>query len=176
MSHPLIAQLGSRDPTERREACLAASGDPSATLLTDALCEALGDPVKAVVRAASDALVSIAREVGDIDEPLRRACCACCWADPCLLWGDHARANRDPEGAVLAYGRGCDMGDNWACVKLGETLRAEGRLEEAVAAFARACRALDDDSCIRQADVLDDLGRRDEARKVRSRIPGFGYE
>lgn len=64
MSHPLVERLGSADPTERRAACLAMAEDPSAVLLTEALSDALGDPVKAVGRAASDALVAIAQGTG----------------------------------------------------------------------------------------------------------------
>jgi HEAT repeat protein len=73
VSHPLVAQLASPDPAARRAACLAAPGDPAATLLTEALCNALGDPVKAVSRAASDALVEIGRKLGDVDPGLRAA-------------------------------------------------------------------------------------------------------
>ncbi len=65
MSHPLLARLRSRDPAERRDACLAAPDDPAAVLLVDALVPLLGDPVRAVWRAASDALVAIgARDAG----------------------------------------------------------------------------------------------------------------
>ncbi len=73
MSHPILAQLASSDPAARRAACLAAASDPAATLLTAALCNALGDPARAVSRAASDALVEIGRKHGDIDPGLRAA-------------------------------------------------------------------------------------------------------
>lgn len=73
MSHPLLARLTSADPEERRSACRAAAEDPAATLLAPALGGALGDPSKAVARAASDALVEIARRAGGVDEVLRRA-------------------------------------------------------------------------------------------------------
>lgn len=73
MSHPLVERLRSVDPEERRAACRAAADDPAGTLLADALGEALGDPVKAVVRAASDALVEIARRAGGVDEAVRVA-------------------------------------------------------------------------------------------------------
>ncbi len=65
MTHPILLRLGSRDPMERREACRSAAEDPSGPLLTEALGAALGDPVKAVGRAASDALVAIADQSGD---------------------------------------------------------------------------------------------------------------
>lgn len=78
MTHPLVERLASANPIERRAACLAASEDPAGVLLAEALAGALGDPVKAVVRAASDALVAIARRAGGVDEALRRA-----------LHGDH---------------------------------------------------------------------------------------
>ena len=73
MTHPLVARLTSPDPNERRAACVAAADDPSGVLLADALADALGDPVKAVVRAASDALVAIGRSRGGVEEALRRA-------------------------------------------------------------------------------------------------------
>jgi HEAT repeat protein len=73
VSHPILAQLASADPAARRAACLAAASDPAATLLTEALCNALGDPVKAVSRAASDALVAIGHRHGDVDPGLRAA-------------------------------------------------------------------------------------------------------
>jgi HEAT repeat protein len=73
VSHPILEQLASGDPATRRAACLAAASDPAATLLTDALCNALGDPVKAVSRAASDALVEIGRKHGEVDPGLRAA-------------------------------------------------------------------------------------------------------
>lgn len=70
--HPLLARLTSSDPQERCAACRAAPEDPSATLLADALSEALGDPVKSVVRAASDALVEIGTRAGGVEAALRR--------------------------------------------------------------------------------------------------------
>ena len=73
MSHPLVAQLRSDDPALRRDACLAAAEDPSAVLLVDALVPALGDPVRAVWRAASDALVAIARRDAGVWSALRAA-------------------------------------------------------------------------------------------------------
>ncbi len=80
MSHPLVERLTCTDPAERRLACLAVPHDPSAALLTEALSDALGDPVKAVGRAASDALVAMALGDGDlqpfiegVDEAVRAA-------------------------------------------------------------------------------------------------------
>ena len=73
MSHPILEQLSSSEPAVRRAACHAAAGDPAATLFTEALVAALGDPVKAVSRAASDALVAIGRQHGDVDPGLRAA-------------------------------------------------------------------------------------------------------
>jgi HEAT repeat protein len=73
MSHPITDRLASPDPNERRAACAAAVDDPSAVLLADALAAVLGDPVKAVVRAAADALVAIGRRDGGVAEALRRA-------------------------------------------------------------------------------------------------------
>jgi HEAT repeat protein len=73
VTHPILEQLASADPAARRAACLAAASDPAATLLTESLCNALGDPVKAVSRAASDALVAIGRRHGEVDPGLRAA-------------------------------------------------------------------------------------------------------
>lgn len=73
MSHPLLARLRSRDPAERRDACAAAPDDPAAVLLVPALVPALGDPVRAVWRAASDALVAIARRDATVWPELRAA-------------------------------------------------------------------------------------------------------
>jgi HEAT repeat protein len=65
VTHPLVARLRDGDPAARRQACAQAARDPSAVLLVDALCDALGDPERAVARAASDALAAIgARDPG----------------------------------------------------------------------------------------------------------------
>jgi len=73
VSHPLIERLCSPDPALRLAACRSAASDPSAILLAPALAEALGDPVKAVVRAASDALVEIQQRAGGVEPALREA-------------------------------------------------------------------------------------------------------
>lgn len=59
--HPVIERMQRADAGEREAACREAAEDPSAALLAEALGEALGDPQKSVARAASDALVRIAR-------------------------------------------------------------------------------------------------------------------
>ena len=73
MSHPVVERLRSTDPAERRDACLAAAEDPAAVLLVEALVAALGDPVRAVWRAASDALASIGRRDPGVFPALRAA-------------------------------------------------------------------------------------------------------
>ena len=73
MTHPVVERLRHADPSERRAACQAAKDDPAAALLVDALGLALGDPVKAVARAASDALVDIGRRERHVDVVLRDA-------------------------------------------------------------------------------------------------------
>jgi HEAT repeat protein len=73
VSHPLVERLRSSKPDERASACREAAEDPSATLLIDALGEALGDPVKAVALAASDALARLARETDEVKQIVRRA-------------------------------------------------------------------------------------------------------
>jgi HEAT repeat protein len=69
----LLEGLASPDPEERRRACLSAPENPSAILFADALGEALGDPEKAVARAASDALVEIATRIGSVESAIRAA-------------------------------------------------------------------------------------------------------
>jgi HEAT repeat protein len=73
VSHPIVERLRSRDASERRDACLAAVDDPAAVLLVDALVAALGDPVRAVWRAASDALAAIGRRDAGVGPALRAA-------------------------------------------------------------------------------------------------------
>lgn len=73
MSHPLVERLQSSNSDERAAACRDAVQDPSATLLLDALGEALGDPVKAVALAASDALIQLAREIDEVKSIVRLA-------------------------------------------------------------------------------------------------------
>ena len=73
MSHPIVERLRSRDPEERRAACRDTINDPAAMLLVDALGEALGDPVKSVAWAASEALVRLAGEVNGVEEVVHRA-------------------------------------------------------------------------------------------------------
>lgn len=73
MSHPLVERLRSNNSDERASACRDAVEDPSATLLIDALAEALGDPVKAVALAASEALAHLAREIGEVKAVVRLA-------------------------------------------------------------------------------------------------------
>ncbi len=99
MSHPLLSRFASPDPEERRAACAAASEDPSGVLLSEALAELLGDPVKAVVRAASDALVAIARQSGGVEEAIRRALHS---DEPPRRWGAaFTSARLDPPGPRL---------------------------------------------------------------------------
>jgi HEAT repeat protein len=84
VSHAILQQLASADPGVRRAACHAAASDPAAILFTEALCAALGDPVKSVSRAASDALVAIGQRRGDVPPGLRAALHG---ADPVLRFG-----------------------------------------------------------------------------------------
>jgi len=73
VSHPILRRLASPDPQTRRAACAEAAEDPAAALLAPALARALGDVHKAVSRAASDALLAVARRGGGIDDVLRGA-------------------------------------------------------------------------------------------------------
>lgn len=69
----LLEKLASGDTEERQSACRDAAENPSAILLVDALAEALGDSEKAVARAASDALVKIGSQGGDVQRAIRKA-------------------------------------------------------------------------------------------------------
>jgi HEAT repeat protein len=73
VSHPILERLASPDPGERARACRSAARDPAAVIFLDALEEALGDPVAAVARAASDALAEIGSRAPEVDALLRRA-------------------------------------------------------------------------------------------------------
>ena len=73
MTHPLLAALRSGAVEERRAACDAAPGDPSAVLLVDALVAALGDRDPLVVRAAVRALERIGRDHDGVTTALQAA-------------------------------------------------------------------------------------------------------
>ena len=142
MSHPIIQLLSSPDPNERRAACAAAALDPSAVLLVDALAELLGDPVKAVVRAASDALVAIGRRSGGVEEALRRSLGA---AEPTQRFGAAFTAARlDPPGPrllpVLVEALASADGDvRWSAARLlVEAGRVHGEVLPLLVGLARA--------------------------------------
>jgi HEAT repeat protein len=73
MSHPLLARLRDPDPAARAAACRAIAGDPAAALLAEALVDALSDGDAAVARAATGALVELARASDGILPLLRGA-------------------------------------------------------------------------------------------------------
>ncbi len=73
MNPALLDRFVSRDPEERRAACMAASNGIGSHDIVQALSDALGDPVKAVGRAASDALVELAGRNDDIETSIERA-------------------------------------------------------------------------------------------------------
>ena len=73
MSHPLLAQLASDAPAARVAACRAIAADPAGALLVEPLVAALGDPERAVARAAVEALVALARASDGVVPLLRGA-------------------------------------------------------------------------------------------------------
>ncbi len=73
MLHPVLAQLQSRDATQRAAACRAAEQDPSAVLLVDALIQALNDSNTAVCRAAARSLSALQQSVPEVARHLRAA-------------------------------------------------------------------------------------------------------
>ena len=117
----LLERLASADSAERRRACLAAAEGPSAVLLADALAEALGDPEKAVARAASDALVEIATRLGGVETAIRKALRS---ELPRRRWGAALTAARiEPPGPrllpPLVEALGSADGDlRWAAARL----------------------------------------------------------
>ncbi|MDX1650757.1 MAG: HEAT repeat domain-containing protein [Myxococcota bacterium] len=121
MSHPLLVRLKSNDPDERRAACMDAADDPSGILLADALAQTLGDPVKGVVRAASDALVAIGRRAGGVDDAIRQALHS---DEPSRRWGAaFTFARLEPPGPrvlpALVEALGSPDGDvRWAAARL----------------------------------------------------------
>ena len=121
MTHPLLERLTHSDPDERRAACEEAARDPSAVLWIEALGDALGDPDKAVARAASDALATIGRTAPEVGDVLRGALHA---DDPVQRWGAaFTFARLEPPGEkllpALVEALGFPDGDvRWAAAKL----------------------------------------------------------
>jgi HEAT repeat protein len=99
VTHPLLERLRSGDPQQRKAACRAAARDPAGALLVEPLVDALGDPVRAVGRAASDAVVAIADRAGELHALLRRALRS---EDPRRRWGAaFTLARLEPPGPKL---------------------------------------------------------------------------
>lgn len=73
MSHPLLARLAGADAADRAAACRAIAADPAGALLGEPLVAALGDPERAVAKAAADALVALARQGAGVVPLLRAA-------------------------------------------------------------------------------------------------------
>jgi HEAT repeat protein len=128
LTHSLLERLTHSDPAERRAACEEAARDPSAVLWIEALGEALGDPDKAVARAASDALSTIGRTAPEVGDVLRGALDVLRGAlhadDPVRRWGAaFTFARLEPPGEkllpALVEALGFPDGDlRWAAAKL----------------------------------------------------------
>lgn len=73
VTHPLLAQLAAPAPADRAGACRAIAADPAGALLVEPLADALGDPERAVAKAAADALVALARGSEGVPPLLRAA-------------------------------------------------------------------------------------------------------
>ncbi len=73
MSRAIVERLKSACAEERIAACRDTVADPAAAAALDALGEALGDPVRAVARAASDALAQLAGKVDGVVPVVRAA-------------------------------------------------------------------------------------------------------
>jgi HEAT repeat protein len=142
VTHPLLTRLASANPDERRAACIAAAEDPAGVLLAEALADVLGDPVKGVVRAASDALVAIGRRAGSVEEALRRALHS---DQPARRWGAAFTVARlDPPGPrllpALVEALASRDGDvRWAAARLlVDAGRSHGEVLPLLVGLARA--------------------------------------
>ncbi len=102
MSHPLIATLHSDDPAARAGACRAISEDPAGALLVEPLVAALGDPERAVARAAREALLALARRSDGV-VPLLRAALRQTNAGDAVRAGRAARDQRLHAALTLAH-------------------------------------------------------------------------
>ena len=192
MSHPLLARLASPDAAERRAACLAAVDDPSAVLLLEPVARALGDPVNAVSRAASDALVRLAARHREVEETLRGALRS---DDPRRRFGAaYTQARLRPPGpqllpaAVEALGS-ADGDMRWAAARLlvdmgrlhGEVLgvllglaaAAESPLVRRMAAFALRELAPDRPEAARALVLASRDSDRDVRRAATSALAGL---
>ena len=132
MAHPLVERLTSADAAARRDACRAAADDPSAVLLVEALAERLADADREVVRAASDALVFIARH-DDAVAPLMRSHLRS--ADPRARWGAAVTSARlgPPEPRLLpVLVENLDADDGTIRWAASRTLVDAGRLHDEV--------------------------------------------
>jgi HEAT repeat protein len=121
VSHPLLERFASSDPGERARACRSAARDPSAVVLLDPLEKALGDPVVAVARAASDALAEIGSRASEVGALLRRAVRS---DRPNARWGAaFAAAHLAPPDSgllpPLVEALACEAGDvRWRAARL----------------------------------------------------------
>lgn len=131
MSPALVERLQSPDPEARLRACRDAAEHPGAVLFAEALANALGDPVKAVASAASDALASLAQDHAVTDvlhsalhagEP-RRA-----------LWAALTLARLEPPGlrALPALVEGLGLPDTKLRWRAARTLVQCGHLQPEV--------------------------------------------
>lgn len=165
MSHPLLARLQDRDPAVRVAACREVADDPAAVLLLDGLGRALCDPVRAVARAASDALAVLAPRHPEVDDLLRRLLRG---DDPRGRWGAaYTRARLGPPDAGLlpatveALGSG-DPDTRWAAARLLVDLaRQRGEALHVALGLARGADA----AVVRRMAVfcLRELAGQDEA-------------
>ncbi|MCG8589923.1 MAG: HEAT repeat domain-containing protein [Proteobacteria bacterium] len=136
MSHPIVERLRSHDPHERAAACMDSQQDPSAALLVEHLGQALGDPVKSVARAASDALANLGPTVPEVSDVVRDALHS---QNPQQRWTaafTSARLAPPGLGLIPALVEAMSSGDGdirWAAAKL---LVETGRLHPEVLGVA----------------------------------------
>jgi HEAT repeat protein len=128
VSHPIVERLRSADPERRLGACRDAPDDPSAVLLTEALGEALGDPVRRALHS---------------DQPRRRLGAALTWA----------RIEPPPPRLLPALAEGLGARDGalrWAATR---TLVEVGRLHGEVLPLLLGLAATHADPVVRRMAV-----------------------
>ncbi len=164
MSHPIVERLRSSDPGERARACQEAVADPAAVIFLDALVAALGDPVRAVTRAASDALARLGRD-HDVVPTLRAALHGGPTAHRAAAALTLARLEPPDLRLLPALVGGLGLADGkqrWASLKL---LVETGRLRGEVLTLLVGVSRSDESAVVRRMarHGLRELGRDDRA-------------
>jgi len=172
VSHPLVERMKNSDPEERLRACREAPEDPAAVLFAEALAHALGDPVKAVAGAASDALAALARD-HDVTEVLHAALHG---GEPLRsLWAALTLARLEPPGlrSLPALVEGLGLPDGKLRWRAARTLVQCGRLHGEVLPLVLGLSRRDERPVVRRMarHCLRELAR-DDPSAARALLDG----